>query len=186
MKLFSSFAVICMGSGLQIMRGARRCWRFSRKLLKEPNMLILVHLIAPQPISLRYVFIKQQIILFLALILAAPHHGYQYIFIHDNYLIVFLCVLIQVSECVKRDQIAVFLPTKLSQPQQHQLAKLEDLLGGKMADTFSGSGSVTCILQQDHRLTSQLPSHIEQFLAPKKSDRQTKRGLQKYILSSLT
>lgn len=52
------FAVICMGSGLQIMRGARRCWRFSRKLLKEPNMLILMHLIAPQPICLRYVFIK--------------------------------------------------------------------------------------------------------------------------------
>ncbi|XP_037542832.1 BRCA1-associated RING domain protein 1 [Nematolebias whitei] len=46
-----------------------------------------------------------------------------------------------VSDCVKRDQIVVFLPTKLSQPQQHQLAKLEDLLGGKMVDTFSGSVS---------------------------------------------
>ncbi|XP_038554370.1 BRCA1-associated RING domain protein 1-like [Micropterus salmoides] len=35
----------------------------------------------------------------------------------------------------------VFLASKLSQPEQHQLAKLGELLGGKIADTFSGSVS---------------------------------------------
>lgn len=35
----------------------------------------------------------------------------------------------------------VFLSSKLSQPEQHQLAKLGEVLGGRMADTFSSSGS---------------------------------------------
>lgn len=40
----------------------------------------------------------------------------------------------------------VFLASKLSQPAQLQLAKLGQLLGGRMADTFSGLGSV-CVIQ---------------------------------------
>lgn len=46
-----------------------------------------------------------------------------------------------VSDRVRRDDVVVFLGTKLSQPEQLQLAKLGELLGGKMADTFSGSVS---------------------------------------------
>ncbi|XP_038576239.1 BRCA1-associated RING domain protein 1 [Micropterus salmoides] len=46
-----------------------------------------------------------------------------------------------VSDCVRRDETMVFLASKLSQPEQHQLAKLGELLGGKIADTFSGSVS---------------------------------------------
>ncbi|KAM7380665.1 hypothetical protein PAMP_003943 [Pampus punctatissimus] len=46
-----------------------------------------------------------------------------------------------VSDCVRRDEIIVFLTSKLSQTEQHQLAKLGQLLGGRMADTFSGSVS---------------------------------------------
>ncbi|XP_017279321.1 BRCA1-associated RING domain protein 1 [Kryptolebias marmoratus] len=45
------------------------------------------------------------------------------------------------SECVKTDQIVVFLPSKLSPQEQRQLARLGHLLGGKKADTFSGSVS---------------------------------------------
>ncbi|XP_047456624.1 BRCA1-associated RING domain protein 1 isoform X2 [Mugil cephalus] len=46
-----------------------------------------------------------------------------------------------VSDCVRRDQVVVFLSTKLSRPQQRQLAKLGGLLGGRMAATFSGAVS---------------------------------------------
>lgn len=41
----------------------------------------------------------------------------------------------------------VFLASKLAQPEQLQVAKLGELLGGRMADTFSGSGSV-CAVQR--------------------------------------
>lgn len=37
--------------------------------------------------------------------------------------------------------MVVFLSSKLSQPARRQLAKLGELLGGRMADTFSNSGS---------------------------------------------
>lgn len=40
----------------------------------------------------------------------------------------------------------VFLASKLSQHEQLQLAKLGQLLEGRVADTFSGSGSV-CVIQ---------------------------------------
>ncbi|KAK2839660.1 hypothetical protein Q5P01_013400 [Channa striata] len=46
-----------------------------------------------------------------------------------------------VGNCVRRDEMVVFLATKLSQPQQRQLAKLGQLLGGRVAHTFSGSVS---------------------------------------------
>ncbi|XP_035031379.1 BRCA1-associated RING domain protein 1 [Hippoglossus stenolepis] len=49
--------------------------------------------------------------------------------------------LTAVSECSRRDELLVFLPSKLPQPAQLQLAKLGELLGGKMSDTFSGSVS---------------------------------------------
>ncbi|XP_068427896.1 BRCA1-associated RING domain protein 1 isoform X1 [Clinocottus analis] len=42
-----------------------------------------------------------------------------------------------VSDCVRRDEM-VFLATKLSSTKQAQVAKLGELLGGRMADTFSG------------------------------------------------
>ncbi|TKS67352.1 BRCA1-associated RING domain protein 1 [Collichthys lucidus] len=45
------------------------------------------------------------------------------------------------SDCAKRDEMVVFLASKLSQTEQHQLAKLGELLGGRIADTFSGSVS---------------------------------------------
>lgn len=38
--------------------------------------------------------------------------------------------------------MVVVLSSKLSQPEQNQLARLGELLGGRMADTFSNSGSV--------------------------------------------
>ncbi|XP_037646793.1 BRCA1-associated RING domain protein 1 [Sebastes umbrosus] len=46
-----------------------------------------------------------------------------------------------VNDCVRRDETAVFLASKLSQPEQLQVAKLGELLGGSMANTFSGSVS---------------------------------------------
>ncbi|XP_044222357.1 BRCA1-associated RING domain protein 1 [Thunnus albacares] len=46
-----------------------------------------------------------------------------------------------VSDCLRRDESMVFLSSKLSQTEQHQLTKLGQLLGGRMADTFSGSVS---------------------------------------------
>ncbi|KAL3056540.1 hypothetical protein OYC64_019095 [Pagothenia borchgrevinki] len=49
--------------------------------------------------------------------------------------------LSMVSDCVRRDEMAVFLTTKLSQAEQLQVAKLGELLEGRMADTFSGSVS---------------------------------------------
>ncbi|XP_063743119.1 BRCA1-associated RING domain protein 1 isoform X2 [Eleginops maclovinus] len=49
--------------------------------------------------------------------------------------------LSMVSDCVRRDEMAVFLTTKLSQTEQLQVAELGELLGGRMADTFSGSVS---------------------------------------------
>ncbi|KAA8588256.1 hypothetical protein FQN60_001450, partial [Etheostoma spectabile] len=49
--------------------------------------------------------------------------------------------LCMVSDCVRRDEMVVFLASKLSQPEQLQVSKLGELLGGRMADTFSGSVS---------------------------------------------
>lgn len=49
------FIEICMESGLQIMQRVWRCWRFSKKPQMELNMQMLVHLIAPQPVSPWYV-----------------------------------------------------------------------------------------------------------------------------------
>ncbi|XP_019945749.2 BRCA1-associated RING domain protein 1 isoform X2 [Paralichthys olivaceus] len=49
--------------------------------------------------------------------------------------------LTAVSECTRRDELVVCLPSKLPQPAQLQLAKLGELLGGKMTDTFSGTVS---------------------------------------------
>ncbi|XP_040913835.1 BRCA1-associated RING domain protein 1 isoform X2 [Toxotes jaculatrix] len=46
-----------------------------------------------------------------------------------------------VSDCVRRDEKVVFLASKLSPQAQLRLAKLGKLLGGRMADTFSGSVS---------------------------------------------
>ncbi|RVE58103.1 hypothetical protein OJAV_G00206010 [Oryzias javanicus] len=46
-----------------------------------------------------------------------------------------------VSESAKGDQTVVLLASKLSQREQHQLAKLEELLEGRMSDTFSASVS---------------------------------------------
>ncbi|XP_033966066.1 BRCA1-associated RING domain protein 1 [Pseudochaenichthys georgianus] len=49
--------------------------------------------------------------------------------------------LSMVSDCVRRDEMAVFLTSKLSQAERLQVAKLGELLEGRMADTFSGSVS---------------------------------------------
>ncbi|XP_028446589.1 BRCA1-associated RING domain protein 1 isoform X2 [Perca flavescens] len=49
--------------------------------------------------------------------------------------------LSMVSDCVRRDEMVVFLASKLSQPERLQVSKLGELLGGRMADTFSGSVS---------------------------------------------
>ncbi|GLD59947.1 BRCA1-associated RING domain protein 1-like isoform X2 [Lates japonicus] len=46
-----------------------------------------------------------------------------------------------VSDYVRKDEMVVFLPSKLSPPAQLQLTKLGQLLGGRVADTFSGSVS---------------------------------------------
>lgn len=43
----------------------------------------------------------------------------------------------------------VFLASKLSAPKQVQVATLGELLGGRLADTFSGLGSV-CVVQKYH------------------------------------
>ena len=43
---------------------------------------------------------------------------------------------------MRTDEIVVLLASKLSPSEQDQLAQLGELLGGRMADTFSGSGSV--------------------------------------------
>lgn len=61
-----SFTVICMESSLQIMQWVWRCWRFSRKPQREPSMLI--RLLAPQPISLRYVYASVRIVMVRVLI----------------------------------------------------------------------------------------------------------------------
>uniref|UniRef100_A0A8C3AZB8 BRCA1 associated RING domain 1 n=2 Tax=Cyclopterus lumpus TaxID=8103 RepID=A0A8C3AZB8_CYCLU len=45
--------------------------------------------------------------------------------------------LSMVSNCVRRDEM-VFLASKLSPPKQVQVAKLGELLGGRLVDTFSG------------------------------------------------
>lgn len=58
-----------------------------------------------------------------------------------------------VSDCVRRDEMVVFLPSKLSRPQQNQLARLGALLGGKIADTFSGSVSHV-VLPEGHMPTT--------------------------------
>ncbi|KAJ4918996.1 hypothetical protein JOQ06_027885 [Pogonophryne albipinna] len=49
--------------------------------------------------------------------------------------------LSMVRDCVRRDEMAMFLTSKLSQAEQLQVAKLGELLEGRMADTFSGSVS---------------------------------------------
>ncbi|XP_018527467.1 BRCA1-associated RING domain protein 1 isoform X2 [Lates calcarifer] len=49
--------------------------------------------------------------------------------------------LSMVSDFVRKDEMMVFLPSKLSPPAQLQLTKLGQLLGGRVADTFSGSVS---------------------------------------------
>ncbi|XP_020491318.2 BRCA1-associated RING domain protein 1 [Labrus bergylta] len=46
-----------------------------------------------------------------------------------------------VSDCSRRDGMVVFLASRLSQPEQLHLAKLGEQLGGRIADTFSGSVS---------------------------------------------
>ncbi|CAI5656362.1 BRCA1-associated RING domain protein 1 isoform X1 [Oreochromis niloticus] len=46
-----------------------------------------------------------------------------------------------VNDCVRREQTIVLLSSKLSPAERHQLVKLGQLLGGRMADTFSGSVS---------------------------------------------
>ncbi|KAF3843009.1 hypothetical protein F7725_001858 [Dissostichus mawsoni] len=51
-----------------------------------------------------------------------------------------LCSLYGERLC-EEDEMAVFLTTKLSQAEQLQVAKLGELLEGRMADTFSGSVS---------------------------------------------
>ncbi|XP_047225772.1 BRCA1-associated RING domain protein 1 isoform X2 [Girardinichthys multiradiatus] len=45
------------------------------------------------------------------------------------------------SESVRRDQTLLLLASKLSPPERHQLARLGVLLGGRIADAFSGSVS---------------------------------------------
>ncbi|XP_038158551.1 BRCA1-associated RING domain protein 1 isoform X1 [Cyprinodon tularosa] len=45
------------------------------------------------------------------------------------------------NESIRRDQTLLLLASKLSQPEQHQLASLGVLLGGRIADTFSSSVS---------------------------------------------
>ncbi|XP_034059903.1 LOW QUALITY PROTEIN: BRCA1-associated RING domain protein 1 [Gymnodraco acuticeps] len=49
--------------------------------------------------------------------------------------------LSMVSDSVRRNEMAVFLTSKLSQAEQLQVAKLGELLEGRMANTFSGSVS---------------------------------------------
>ncbi|KAM6934012.1 BRCA1-associated RING domain protein 1 [Xenentodon cancila] len=46
-----------------------------------------------------------------------------------------------VGECLRSNQTAVLLASKLSQAEQNQLARLGALLGGRTADTFSGAVS---------------------------------------------
>lgn len=46
--------------------------------------------------------------------------------------------------------MAVFLGSKLSKAEQHQLTKLGELLGGRTADAFSGSGTI-CLVQKPGR-----------------------------------
>ncbi|XP_031714195.1 BRCA1-associated RING domain protein 1 isoform X1 [Anarrhichthys ocellatus] len=58
-----------------------------------------------------------------------------------------------VSDCVRRDGVAVLLASKLSQPEQVQVAKLGELLGGRMADTFSGSVSHVVVPEGHMRAT---------------------------------
>ncbi|KAG7501665.1 BRCA1-associated RING domain protein 1 [Solea senegalensis] len=45
------------------------------------------------------------------------------------------------SDCVRSNEMVVFLPSKLPRPAQVQLDKLGQLMGGRRADTFSGSVS---------------------------------------------
>lgn len=67
-------------------------------------------------------------------------------------------VISQMSERAKRGEMVVFLASKLSQTEQHQLAKLGELLGGRIADTFSGSGSVCSV--QKHLLGGRGGLHL--------------------------
>ncbi|XP_036966495.1 BRCA1-associated RING domain protein 1 isoform X1 [Acanthopagrus latus] len=58
-----------------------------------------------------------------------------------------------VSDCVRKDEMVVFLASKLSQLEQHRLAKLGELLGGTMTETFSGSVSHV-VLPEGHMPTT--------------------------------
>uniref|UniRef100_UPI0037E7F80F BRCA1-associated RING domain protein 1 n=1 Tax=Semicossyphus pulcher TaxID=241346 RepID=UPI0037E7F80F len=58
-----------------------------------------------------------------------------------------------VSDCARREEMVVLLASKLSRPEQLQLAKLGELLGGRMADTFSGSVSHV-VVPQGHMPTT--------------------------------
>ncbi|XP_059198147.1 BRCA1-associated RING domain protein 1 [Centropristis striata] len=49
--------------------------------------------------------------------------------------------LTMASDCGRKDEMLVLLASKLSQPEQLLVARLGELLGGRMADTFSGSVS---------------------------------------------
>lgn len=67
----------------------------------------------------------------------------------------------QVSGCVRRGEM-VLLATRLSQPEQQQLVRLGELLGGRVVDTFSASGRFGCFC--DIKNVSQLRL-IPQFMA---------------------
>ncbi|KAM3607245.1 uncharacterized protein V6R79_004076 [Siganus canaliculatus] len=58
-----------------------------------------------------------------------------------------------VSDCVGKEEMVVFLSSKLSQPERCQLGQLGALLGGRMADTFSSSVSHV-VLPEGHMPTT--------------------------------
>ncbi|XP_068558855.1 BRCA1-associated RING domain protein 1 [Cebidichthys violaceus] len=58
-----------------------------------------------------------------------------------------------VSDCVRRDEVPVLLASKLSRAEQVQVAQLGALLGGRTADTFSGSVSHV-VLPEGHMRTT--------------------------------
>ncbi|XP_031155989.1 BRCA1-associated RING domain protein 1 isoform X1 [Sander lucioperca] len=62
--------------------------------------------------------------------------------------------LSMVSDCVRRDEMVVFLASKLSQAEQLQVSKLGELLGGRMADTFSGSVSHVVVPEGNMPITN--------------------------------
>ncbi|KAM9343096.1 BRCA1-associated RING domain protein 1 [Pholidichthys leucotaenia] len=64
-----------------------------------------------------------------------------------------------INDNARRDQAVVLLASKLPPPQQHQVAKLGELLGGRMGDTFSGSVSHVVVPE------GQMPSTFTALLA---------------------